>query len=142
MGPIAYFESSPVASRGITRGAPPVGRRRVIALDGKTVRGSASDTAEARHLLAAIDHRSAMVLGQVNVERKTNVIPMFGSVRAHRRSGGRGHHHPFELCDLLTERGEHRDPVGLAGDLDLPDYHPGVVIDCGHQMPSRAVRAP
>lgn len=59
------------------RTQPPAGRRRVIALDGKTVRGSASDTAEARHLLAAIDHRSAVVLGQVNVERKTNEIPMF-----------------------------------------------------------------
>lgn len=59
------------------RTEPPAGRRRVIALDGKTVRGSASDTAEARHLLAAIDHRSAVVLGQVNVERKTNEIPMF-----------------------------------------------------------------
>jgi predicted transposase YbfD/YdcC len=59
------------------RTEPPVGWRRVIALDGKTVRGSASNTAEARHLLAAIDHRSAVVLGQVNVERKTNEIPMF-----------------------------------------------------------------
>nr|MDQ3765629.1 ISAs1 family transposase [Actinomycetota bacterium] len=59
------------------RTEPPVGRRRVIALDGKTVRGLASDTADARHLLAAIDHRSAVVLGQVNVERKTNEIPMF-----------------------------------------------------------------
>ena len=55
---------------------PPAGRR-VVALDGKTVRGSASDTAEARHLLAAIDHRTAVVLGQVDVARKTNEIPMF-----------------------------------------------------------------
>lgn len=59
------------------RTEPPAGRRRVVALDGKTVRGSASDTAEARHLLAAIDHRSAVVLGQVNVASKTNEIPMF-----------------------------------------------------------------
>ena len=59
------------------RTEPPAGRRRVIALDGKTMRGSASDTAQARHLLAAIDHRSAVVLGQVNVEHKTNEIPMF-----------------------------------------------------------------
>jgi DDE family transposase len=59
------------------RTAPPAGRRRVVALDGKTVRGSASDTAQARHLLAAIDHRTAVVLGQVNVASKTNEIPMF-----------------------------------------------------------------
>ncbi|MDQ3764107.1 MAG: ISAs1 family transposase [Actinomycetota bacterium] len=56
---------------------PPAGRRRVVALDGKTVRGLASDTADARHLLAAIDHRTAVVLGQVNVASKTNEIPMF-----------------------------------------------------------------
>lgn len=56
---------------------PPAGRRRVVALDGKTVRGSASDTADARHLLVAIDHRTAVVLGQVNVASKTNEIPMF-----------------------------------------------------------------
>jgi predicted transposase YbfD/YdcC len=56
---------------------PPAGRRRIIALDGKTVRGSASDAADARHLLAAIDHRTAVVLGQVNVASKTNEIPMF-----------------------------------------------------------------
>jgi predicted transposase YbfD/YdcC len=59
------------------RTEPPAGRRRVVALDGKTVRGSARDTADARHLLAAIDHRSAVVLGQVNVPGKTNEIPMF-----------------------------------------------------------------
>jgi hypothetical protein len=56
---------------------PPAGRRRVVALDGKTVRGSASDTADARHLRAAIEHRTAVVLGQVNVASKTNEIPMF-----------------------------------------------------------------
>jgi predicted transposase YbfD/YdcC len=59
------------------RTKPPAGRRRVVALDGKTVRGSASDAADARHLLGAIDQRTAVVLGQVNVERKTNEIPMF-----------------------------------------------------------------
>jgi hypothetical protein len=59
------------------RTQPPVGRQRVVALDGKTVRGSAGDAADARHLLAAIDHRTAVVLGQVSVAGKTNEIPMF-----------------------------------------------------------------
>lgn len=59
------------------RTKPPAGRRRVVALDGKTVRGSASDAADARHLLGSIDQRTAVVLGQVNVERKTNEISMF-----------------------------------------------------------------
>lgn len=45
------------------RTAPAVGMRRMIPVDGKTVRGSRSNTEEARHLLAAIDHRSGVVLG-------------------------------------------------------------------------------
>jgi hypothetical protein len=44
---------------------------------GESLPWTASDTAGARHLLAAIDHRSAVVLGQVNVASKTNEIPMF-----------------------------------------------------------------
>jgi predicted transposase YbfD/YdcC len=57
--------------------APTPGCRRVIALDGKRVRGSASDQTDARHLLAAIDHRHGVVLGQVEVGHKSNEIPMF-----------------------------------------------------------------
>lgn len=55
----------------------PAGRRRVVAIDGKTVRGSASASADARHLLAAIDHHAGVVIGQVEVAGKTNEIPMF-----------------------------------------------------------------
>lgn len=58
------------------RTEPPAGRRRVVAVDGKTLRGSASDTGPARHLLAALDHDCGVVLGQVDVEVKTNEIPM------------------------------------------------------------------
>jgi len=39
----------------------------------ETVRGSASDTPETRHLLAAIDHRTGVVLGQVPVDEGTAV---------------------------------------------------------------------
>ncbi|MDX6584705.1 MAG: hypothetical protein QOI10_3889 [Solirubrobacterales bacterium] len=56
---------------------PPAGRRRAVAVDGKTMRGSASRTADARHLLAAIDHRAGVVLGQVEVARKASEISMF-----------------------------------------------------------------
>ena len=62
------------------RTEPPTGRRRVVAIDGKTVRGSAGPGQDARHLLAAIDHRSGVVLGQVDVAGKTNEIPMFRSL--------------------------------------------------------------
>lgn len=59
------------------RTAPAPGARRVIAVDGKTVRGSGGDGEGTRHLLAALDHAHAVVLGQAEVGAKTNEIPMF-----------------------------------------------------------------
>jgi predicted transposase YbfD/YdcC len=59
------------------RTAPPPGGRRVIAVDGKTLRGSGGAGGPARHLLAALDHARGVVLGQVDVQAKTNEIPMF-----------------------------------------------------------------
>ncbi len=66
-----------IGSWAAQRTEPPAGSRRVLALDGKTVRGSASDGQDARHLLAAVDQRTGVVLGQVDVASKTNEIPMF-----------------------------------------------------------------
>jgi hypothetical protein len=60
--------------------APPAGRRRRVAVDGKTLRGSRTGDVPGRHLLAALDHDTGVVLGQVDVDAKTNEIP--------RRSGG------------------------------------------------------
>jgi predicted transposase YbfD/YdcC len=62
------------------RTEPPAGRRRALAVDGKTVPGSASHGTDARHLLAAIDHRTGVVIGQVDVDSKTNEIPMFSQL--------------------------------------------------------------
>jgi predicted transposase YbfD/YdcC len=56
---------------------PEPGGRRVIAVDGKTLRGSASGGDPGDHLLAALDHVHGAVLGQVEVGVKTNEIPMF-----------------------------------------------------------------
>jgi predicted transposase YbfD/YdcC len=58
------------------------GRRRVLAVDGKTLRGSRHHDRESgevagRHLLAVIDHHTRVVLGQVQVEGKTNEITAF-----------------------------------------------------------------
>jgi predicted transposase YbfD/YdcC len=52
-----------------------VAGRRVIAIDGKTVRGARAAGAAAPHLVAAFDHAAAVVLGQVAVAAKTNEIP-------------------------------------------------------------------
>jgi predicted transposase YbfD/YdcC len=62
------------------RTAPRPGRRRVIAVDGKTLRGSCDGQQPARHLLAALDHGHSVVLGQVEVGAKTNEIPMFSTL--------------------------------------------------------------
>jgi predicted transposase YbfD/YdcC len=49
--------------------------RRVIAVDGKTVRGARTGGAAAPHLVAAFDHAAGVVLGQVAVAARTNEIP-------------------------------------------------------------------
>jgi predicted transposase YbfD/YdcC len=52
-----------------------VGARRVIALDGKTVRGARGTRTDAPHLVAAFDHDAGTVLGQVATAAKSNEIP-------------------------------------------------------------------
>ncbi|QCV96974.1 ISAs1 family transposase [Acidipropionibacterium acidipropionici] len=49
--------------------------RRVIAVDGKTLRGSRSTTQRARHLVAGLDHSTGTVIAQQAVEAKSNEIP-------------------------------------------------------------------
>ena len=62
------------------RTAPGPNRRRVIAVDGKTLRGSGHGEENGRHLLAAFDHAHGVVLGQVEVGAKTNEIPLFSTL--------------------------------------------------------------
>ena len=57
-----------------TRTATVAGRR-VIAVDGKTVRGARTATTVAPHLVAAFDHGSGTVLGQLATAAKSNEIP-------------------------------------------------------------------
>jgi len=56
-------------------------RPRVLAVDGKTLRGSRTSTGgseqNTRHLLAVIDHDTGTVLGQRNVDGKTSEIAEF-----------------------------------------------------------------
>jgi predicted transposase YbfD/YdcC len=69
-----------IGNWAVVRTEPPTGKRRAVAIDGKTVRGSAGHATDARHLLAAIDHRAGVVLGQVDVASKTNEITQFTSL--------------------------------------------------------------
>jgi predicted transposase YbfD/YdcC len=62
------------------RTAPQPGARRVIAVDGKTLRGSGHGGQDSRHLLAAPGHAHGVVLGQVEVDATTNEIPRFSAL--------------------------------------------------------------
>jgi predicted transposase YbfD/YdcC len=65
--------------------------RRVIAIDGKTVRGARTANAVAPHLVAAFDHTSGTVLGQVAVAAKSNEIPAVRDLLA-----------TFDLTDVVV----------------------------------------
>jgi len=52
-----------------------VDSRRIIAIDGKTVRGARTANAVAPHLVAAFDHAAGTVIGQVAVAARSNEIP-------------------------------------------------------------------
>lgn len=51
--------------------------RRLIAVDGKTTRGARIENVTTPHLLAALEHTTGVVLGQVQVDGKSNEITSF-----------------------------------------------------------------
>ncbi|RGC65208.1 hypothetical protein C5N14_29855 [Micromonospora sp. MW-13] len=57
--------------------APKAGTRRVIAVDGKTLRGSRTSDTVARHVFAAADQATGVVLASTDVDGKTNEITRF-----------------------------------------------------------------
>jgi predicted transposase YbfD/YdcC len=59
----------------------PLGHRRVLAVDGKRLRGSARAGHQV-HLLAALDHHDGAVLAQRDVPADTNEIALFGPLLA------------------------------------------------------------
>lgn len=65
--------------------------RRVIAVDGKTLRGAKDAAGHLTHLLAALDQASGVVLGQVEVGAKTNEIPLITDLLA-----------AFDLTDVVV----------------------------------------
>lgn len=68
-----------------------VNGRRVIAVDGKTLRGAKDAAGHLTHLLAVLDHGSGVVLGQVEVGAKTNEIPLITDLLA-----------PLDLTDVVV----------------------------------------
>ncbi len=135
------------------RTAPAPGARRVIAVDGKTLRGSGTAGQPGRHLLAALDHTRGVVLGQVDVEAKTNEIPMFATLLD--RVGLAGavvtadalHAQRAHAEYLVTQRGAHYlitvkgNQPGLRAQLAaLPWRQVPVAHDCRQRGHGRAER--
>jgi predicted transposase YbfD/YdcC len=58
-------------------GAPGRPRRRAIAVDGKTLRGSRAGEQRARMVMGCLDHDSGVTVGQVEIAEKSNEIPKF-----------------------------------------------------------------
>ena len=92
----AFDELAGAWAQQATRPGP--NQRRVIAVDGKTLRGSASRGEPGDHLLAALDHAHGAVLGQVEVGAKTNEIPMFPRPAGPHRHHRCGHHRRRAAC--------------------------------------------
>jgi predicted transposase YbfD/YdcC len=64
-----------LATRAAAATAP--ASRRAIAVDGKTLRGSRTADTTARHVLAACDHATGVVVSSMDVDGKTNEITRF-----------------------------------------------------------------
>jgi hypothetical protein len=83
-----------------------------IALDGKTLRGSAKQGAAISHLLSAVSHELGIALYQLSVDEKTNEIPLAPLLLANLLSKGR----VFTMDALLTQRDIARYIVEEGGD--------------------------
>ncbi|NNH72476.1 ISAs1 family transposase [Nocardia uniformis] len=56
--------------------------RRVVSFDGKSLRGSRDAAGRARHLLSGVCQQLGVILGQVDVDGKTNEIPLLRELLA------------------------------------------------------------
>jgi len=54
--------------------------RRVIVLDGRSLRGARDAAGNLTHLLSAQDQHTGTVLAQLSVGAKTNELPVFGTL--------------------------------------------------------------
>jgi predicted transposase YbfD/YdcC len=85
--------------------------RRVVALDGKTLRGSRDPrTGGARHLVGALTHAEGLVVGQAQVDSKSNEIPCARLLLSRLAIAGAvvtmdAMHTLAETAELILERG-------------------------------------
>jgi hypothetical protein len=84
----------------------------VLALDGKSLRGSQKQGAPGCHLLSVVSHQLGLTVAQTGVDDKTNEIPVAGKVLAGLVLQGR----VFTMDALLTQRQLAAQIVAEGGD--------------------------
>jgi predicted transposase YbfD/YdcC len=94
-------DQQPAPAHRSSRPAWPV---RALAIDGKTLRGSAGAGKRPVHLLAAMDHASQVVLAQVEVAGETNEITRFAPLL-----DGLELHDTVVAADAIHTQREHAD---------------------------------
>jgi hypothetical protein len=132
--------------------SPPTPRpRRAVAVDGKTLRGSGHHPSPPVHPLAAMDHTSRAVLGQAEVDSKTNEITRFRPLLEGLDLAGRvvtadALHTQREHVDHTRDRGHgraeiHRLQVTTVAGLDFPYATQAIRITAGSgRLPAGAGR--
>jgi DDE family transposase len=88
-----------------------VGRGEAVAIDGKTLRGARRESGGQVHLLSAVFHGTGVILGQCEVEEKSNEIPAAPHLLAPMEFGGLtvtadALHTQRELAHFLVESKE------------------------------------
>jgi predicted transposase YbfD/YdcC len=99
----------------------PEGYLEGIAMDGKTLRGTRTDTVPGLHLLSVVSHRLGLTLGQIPVGEKTNEIPLAHTLLAGLLLEGR----VLTMDALLTQRALAQDIVQQGGDYVMVFATPG-----------------
>lgn len=115
------------------------GTRRVIAVDGKTVRGARTRPAgKAPHLVAAFDHDAGAVLGQLAVGEKSNEIPAVRALLRHLDL-----HDAVVTCDAMHTQTDTATAITSAGGdyvftvkANMPSLHAKL-----KKLPWRDIRA-
>jgi len=98
-------------------GIPPAeDEEEVLAIDGKTLRGSRKQGAPGAHLLSALAHRLGLTLAQQAVADKTNEIPVVLDLLRHVVLEGR----VVTVDALLTQRHIAQQIVEAGGDYVMP----------------------
>ena len=110
----------------------PSGARRVIAIDGKTVRGARSSNAAVRapHLVAAFDHATGTVLGQLAVAAKSNEIPAVRTLLGRVRPGRCRGHRRRDAHPDRHRRADHRPPAATTCSPSRPTSRTPVRGSC------------